>query len=239
MGRVQYNTTYQRASTPNNTMFYGCVLPDIEQVSNRGIARITAIFEASNLLRNNIVSGEEIIGFGRWEVKKEIHLVTIVYYDDLINTKGVSYELNKAYRENLKNYPDKIENSIIVSEYLASEFAKKDIKTHHDYLISATFTELMTQTEFAGIIYPSVRIEGYCFNVAITPTSVDSCLELVVAGEGTLYKYGKWMYNDMDYVTEVQQNQRQFFMQPIQPPDHLGKDKVYRIYKSENPEGIY
>jgi len=54
------NTTFQRASTPNNTMFYGCVVPEKIGFGEPDTSRVTAIFEVSDLIRND-ADGEEIV----------------------------------------------------------------------------------------------------------------------------------------------------------------------------------
>ena len=58
---------------------------------------------------------------------------------------------------------------------------------HYDYLISAIFSEFVSNTELDGILYPGVRVDGKGFNIAIKPSAVDK-LSLRVAGECSIYK---------------------------------------------------
>ena len=55
-------------------------------------------------------------------------------------------------------------------------------------MISAIFTELVTENKYDGIFYPSVRTGGNGFNIAITPKATEK-LRLIFAGECTIYKH--------------------------------------------------
>jgi len=74
----QYNTTFQRASTPNNTMFYGSILPPEFGENDINNARLTATFEASKTFRNNLFNSNEKITFSLWEAQEEISLVVVL-----------------------------------------------------------------------------------------------------------------------------------------------------------------
>ena len=61
----QFNKTCQRASTPINTMFYGCIVP--EEQSLQDTLYISAV-ESSSLIRGGTeTSGSETITYGKWE----------------------------------------------------------------------------------------------------------------------------------------------------------------------------
>ncbi|WP_308130820.1 hypothetical protein [uncultured Flavobacterium sp.] len=61
----EYNKNFLRASTPDNTMFYGSVVKDNPTAEEVNHARITACCETSELLRDNeIPEGERIITIG-------------------------------------------------------------------------------------------------------------------------------------------------------------------------------
>jgi len=78
----------------------------------------------------------------------------------------------------------------LLSEFFSQEFGKEDIVNDYDYLISAVFSEIITNDfNYDGILYPSVRMGGeYGYNVAIKPEAVDKKLVLDVIGESTYYK---------------------------------------------------
>lgn len=90
--------------------------------------------------------------------------------------------------EVLKDHPDIVERSLKIQTYLADEFAKEEINHDYDYMISAIFSEIAIKNGFDGIFYPSVRVAGKGFNIAITPTATEK-LQLIVAGECSLYKH--------------------------------------------------
>ena len=56
---------------------------------------------------------------------------------------------------------------------MANEFAKENINEDYDYMISAVFSEMATKNRVDGIIYPSVRVGGKGFNIAITPKATE------------------------------------------------------------------
>ena len=73
----EYNTTYQRASTPNKTIFYGCILPENIEPDELDNARIIGALESMPWLRDKATSGYRKISFGRWEVEEDINLISI------------------------------------------------------------------------------------------------------------------------------------------------------------------
>lgn len=222
---AKFNTTFQRASTPNTTMFYGCVVPENIAEGELDNARVTSIFEASKLYRQEIESGEEKITFSRWTVTKDIPLIAIVYHKDFINNSSHTNELHTAYQVFLENNPKETAKSNSVTEYLASEFAKKETPHDYDYLISALFTELVISQGFAGVYYPSVRAEGKGFNVAIHPEFVNNNMKAIVSGECTLYKNGKDVVLDNDTIIEISEGKTEFIMQPITDSKiHYGRE---------------
>lgn len=222
---AKLNTDFQRASTPNTTMFYGCVVPDNIENEEFNNARVTATLEASKLYRQEIESGEEKITFSRWTVTKDIPLIAIVYHKDFINNSSHTNELHTAYQVFLENNPKETAKSNSVTEYLASEFAKKETPHDYDYLISALFTELVISQGFAGVYYPSVRAEGKGFNVAIHPEFVNNNMKAIVSGECTLYKNGKDVVLDNDTIIEISEGKTEFIMQPITDSKiHYGRE---------------
>ncbi len=63
---AKFNTSYQRASTPSNTMFYGAVIPEELSAKEIEYARIIGASEVAELIRNkDLLEGESrIIAFG-------------------------------------------------------------------------------------------------------------------------------------------------------------------------------
>lgn len=229
------NKTFQRASTPQTTMFYGCVVPENNEEGEPIIARVTSVLEVSNLYRKAIDEGVEKITFSRWVVTKDIPLIAMVYHKDFVNNSSHTSELYNAYKLFLQNNPSDLEKSYAITEFLASEFAKSETSNDFDYLISALYTELVVQQGFAGVYYPSVRAEGKGFNVAIHPYFVENCMIPIVAGECTLYKKGKSIVLDNDTITEVEKGQTNIVFKPnTNPKEHRGSEISNDILNDSN-----
>lgn len=228
------NTTYQRASTPNSTMFYGCVVPEPLDDKTYDNARVTALLEVSNLCRNNIPEGEEKLTYSRWVVTKDIPLIAIMHHKNFVDRSVHATELYNAYQAFLTAHPEQEEKSRTITEYLASEFAKAKISGDFDYLISAIFSEMVTSKGLAGIYFPSVRAEALGFNVAISPKFVKDCMKSLVAGECTVYKKENHVIVGNDTITEIGEGQVNFEMKTITDPNiNLSKEQIRK--KLEEP----
>lgn len=189
----QYNKQCQRASTPMQTMFYGCIVPEEQNIID---TRFISACESSSLIREGMeTSGEQTITFGKWEVIEDIHLLVVIhkdYFHDADNS--LLGELKIAYEDFLMKYPDAAKDIDISAKYFAKEFSKKNEDGFdYNYLISAIFTEVVTTDHaFDGVMYPSVQTGGQLgFNVAITPDAVDKKMKLVVAYETQIKKIGE------------------------------------------------
>ncbi len=185
-----FNTSFQRASTPNKTMFYGSILPPEIGEDDINNARLTACLEASKSFRNNLFNSNEKITFSRWEVKNDINLLIILpgfsndNQDSFLNR--MNSELNKIL------ITDRILSirTKLINEFFAQQFANPNIRFDTDYIISALFAESKLEYGFDGIIYPSVKAKGRGYNICITPGCVDKNLQLTAAGEGRIIKVG-------------------------------------------------
>jgi hypothetical protein len=184
----EYNSTYQRASTPNRTMFYGCSVPDNPNRGELDNARVIAPFEAVKWLRDKTRKGYQKITYSRWIVKHDLQLVAIVFKESYYEQNSFTRELVDAYKEMIKAHnPEVIQNSMKIQDYLAEEFSKEDTDEDYQYLISALFTEMCVRRGYDGVFYPSVRSGGTGFNIAITPQATHK-LRLYAAGESSVYK---------------------------------------------------
>jgi len=74
----KYNTSFQRASTPNQTMFYGSIQPSFVGSDDIDKPRLAACVEASDTFRNNRFIADEKITFSRWEVVAPIKVMLII-----------------------------------------------------------------------------------------------------------------------------------------------------------------
>ncbi|MGF7138317.1 hypothetical protein [Roseimarinus sediminis] len=186
------NTTYQRASTPNMTMFYGAIVPEILGKSEPTTARITTLYEVSNFVRDSETMGEKKFTFSAWDVIEDVTLISLIHHKNFERPTKLSIELQQKYKELTVMNPDFKIPSIEISSFLANEFAK-DVKTDSDYKISAAYAEISSE-KYDGVLYPSMRLAGEGINIAIKPESVDNKLTFVGAVECTVYKNKKNVY---------------------------------------------
>ena len=188
------NNTCQRASTPNSTMFYGCIVRgDFDLKDTRYIAAC----ESSQIIRNRNDESEtlEYITFGQWEVIKDINLIAVIHKDCFKEANNsLLKELNDAYETFIKLHPTLDSDIDAATDFLAKEFSKKNVDNKdYNYLISSVFTEVViSDHDYDGVMYPSVQAEGnYGFNVAIKPKSVDEKMKLNKILESKIIKKGK------------------------------------------------
>lgn len=183
---AQFNTTYQRASTPKTTMFYASVIPE-EDLNDDEIkyARITGVYEVVDLLRDNI-NGERKVTFGKWQVQDLISVTSI--FDPNIDYK-INY-INKVrdFYKNQKLEDVEITQRDEVLSFLASEFSKNIVKgENYSYLISAILTELIVNNNSDGVLYPSVQSDGYGLCIALHPRVMEK-LKLIKVLQCTIIK---------------------------------------------------
>lgn len=234
---AEYNTSYQRASTPEETVFYGAVLPPKIGAGDLDNSRVTGALEVCRLITDkSIIAGEERITFGRWIVTQPFQVVSIVHHSDYLDGNTYLKQMNEDYQKFISEHPSEvIEESIMISEYFSNQFAKEDIAFDYDYMLSAIYAERIIHRRPAdsntigGILYPSVRTLGKGFNVAINPLYVENCMRLIAVGESTVYKLGGNCIADNDKQAVVQEGQTKFELQPIFDPNHhLGRDRAYK-----------
>lgn len=226
----QYNEAYQRASTPVKTMFYGGCLPANNKDEEMSSARIIGLAEACLLFRTSNLDGEQTMTFGLWKVTNDIPLIALCYYEDFIQRSAHTDELFTQYQTGLGALNDEDQKrSIMITDFFAKEFAKDNITDPHDYLLSAIFTEVAIENGFAGVYYPSVRVDGRGFNVAITPEYTKRCLRLIAVMQSRLYKLGKKSHLDDETFTKVHPGQKNFTLNHMPSLQRLGSEKVYQL----------
>jgi len=219
----EHNKTYQRASTPNMTMFYASYVPDKLANGELDNLRVIGLFEALPWLRDNTTKGYQKMTYGNWRVKEDIVLLAVVQNQDFYKTSSYTKELVDGFNNFIKKYPELEDETVAISNFFAGEFAKPIIRDDYDYLLSATFTEIAVRNGFDGVMYPSVRVGGQGFNVAITPEAVDNFLELRAAGECSIYKYLKQWIVDNDTVIALDGSETEFKLLPVEAQYHGGE----------------
>lgn len=217
----EFNKTYQRASTPYETMFYATAVPDEPKPGELDNMRVIGIAETIPMMRDLTQSGFQKVSFGRWYVKESLTLLAIVHKDSYYDQNSFTKELVEAYKEASKNAsPELIEKSLKIQTFLADEFSKEHLRSDYDYMISAIFTQIAVSKGFDGVFYPSVRVGGRGFNIAITPAASKK-LGLYVAGECSVYKKNDHTVVDNNAVIQLDGNQETFEMKDLPSNEEL------------------
>ncbi len=215
----EFNKTYQRASTPHETMFYATAIPEKLEEGELESMRIVGVVESLPAMRDKTSSLYKKISFGKWEVVEDLKLMAIIHKDTYFQQSSYTRELVEAYNiatqnipnEILNEIPDIVEKSLKIQTFLADEFAKEDISDDYDYMISAIFSEIAIKRGFDGIFYPSVRTSGQGFNIAITPEATKK-LRLVVSGECSLYKHKDHTVVGNDAIVKLNGDEEEFVL---------------------------
>lgn len=199
------NCTFQRASTPNRTMFYGSILPEVIKEGDLDNCRLTCVAESMPWLWDKKASGVKKIAFGRWRVHEPLNLIAIIHKSEYHLASSYTRDLFHIFRDLEVNAPKEVKDRTeLFLNFLAEEFSKPVAPNDHlKYQISSYFTENMTFTsDIDGVMYPSTKLEGKGFNIAIKPESVDK-MGLYVAGESIIYKLRENMMVGNSAVVEL------------------------------------
>jgi len=118
VSRISYkpkgmNKKYQRASVPNDTMFYGIFIDNVNKITEKVLS---AGFEAVELLREN-KSGQEIITVSNWRVEKTLVLFSVSQDISIAHT----YLANEFSKRVDKNHTQEYMISAIMSELIAEQ----------------------------------------------------------------------------------------------------------------------
>lgn len=226
----QFNNSYQRASTPNMTMFYGSFLSPLIEDNKLADIRFITAFETMPWLRDKSSKGIRKVTFSNWIVKKPIKLIAVIQCDKLNKKCNYSKKMISDYFNFLDKYPDVKEDSFAFTSFLANQFAKKIEFNDYEYLISSLFAQFAVKNGYDGVMYPSIKVDGLGFNIAITPEVADSKLDLNYVAECTGYKLGENTIFDNNYEAVLHPNQTDFIMKEIENKNmHVGKEECLRV----------
>lgn len=218
-----FNKTYQRASTPNNSMFYGSILPEIIAAGDLDNARVVPTYEAIPWLRDKTTKGVKKATFTRWIVTQDINLIAILQHGNYYDKSSYTKQLMDDYNKFLDLHPEHKEKTKKLMSFLSNEFAKEEINHDYDYLISSVFSESLLEHGIDGVLYPSVRLGGAGFNVALTPKAADLKIGLAVVIECSIYKLYDKIVIDNDYQAVLYPNQTHFVLEKVEDEFHAGE----------------
>jgi hypothetical protein len=167
-------------------MFYGSILPEIIATGDLDNTRVVPTYEAIPWLRDKTTKGVRKVTFTRWFVTQDINLIAILQHDNYYDKSSYTKQLINDYNNFLYLNPEHKEHTKVFMSFMANEFAKDVQDKDYEYLISSLFTESIVAKGIDGVLYPSVRLGGAGFNIAITPQAAD--LKIGVVMECMVYK---------------------------------------------------
>ncbi len=193
-------------------MFYATAVPEKLNQGELDNMRVIGVAETIPMLRDKQKSGYKKISFGRWIVNEDLNLLAIIHKDSYYHANSFTRELVEAFTLTSRSVPkDIFEKSLTIQTYLAEEFSKEKINGDYDYMISAIFAEIAIKQGYDGVFYPSVRVQGQGFNIAITPEATKK-LAIYVAGECSIYKVKDHTIIGNDAIVELDGKQENFEM---------------------------
>ena len=164
---------YGRANPPFVSVFYGSIKSDeIPQPRMTILAELSEEFKKGKNFKLSYTVGQ-------WRVKKDFTAYCYLYSEKFRASSAIAKILDE-WRNSLdaSSIADK-EDAKLIGEFISEEFTKKEIKSHHDYKISAAIAELkFRNTNTASILYPSVRTDYLGTNIAIRGHLIEDLLEL-------------------------------------------------------------
>lgn len=204
----KYLTSFGRANTPHQVMFYGAL-----ETSLIDKQRLTAIAETSHLFRNTGIDCEEGEHYtvSRWETQKELCVVEVVFSDyALKNNPDIvkSFDNQKKFLEQHNLAPQDLEFHLQFLKFISEEFSKK-VTNPEEYKISAAYTNLaLLCPKVNGIMYPSVQTEYFGVNIVLTPETIDDCVIPKICSTQIVHKRGmkSLIANGQHYCENIEQD---------------------------------
>lgn len=225
-----YNTTFQRASTPDQTMFYGSLS---DHPTHDLPNRMTSTLEGIPWLRDPQSSGKQKVTYSKWIVKEDIGLSPVIFNQEYAGNRHVSALLANTVNLIKQLNPEFADDILLFYEFIASEFARMHTDSADiNYMVTSIYTKIMLEKgagRYDGILYPSCRVHGEGTNVAILPTSCEK-LDLVVAGECMVYKNGEHVIIDNMTISDSDGKiaLTDFHYIPVADSEKRGEQSIYR-----------
>jgi len=177
-----YNiNTFGRASVPKQAVFYGTLVFD--GLTN---ALMTALSEINQIFRNS--DKDEPHDFfctlSFWNISENLQTSEILFAKKFIETIQYIRNSHQEYIEWIsQEFPqNKVEVTLMILEYIANEFSKEKVERNSDYLISASYSQLLFDVfKNEAILYPSAVVDNGGINIAIQPIAVELKLKLIGA----------------------------------------------------------
>ncbi len=178
-----------RTNRKGEALFYGCLPQSPEEEDDH---QVTSMIEAgikededkSKIHSYNLTQG-------KWRITKSFSVVVMVHNEDYIKKNDKLASMQAAYKNFVNEDPDKKDDYLFVSSFMAKEYSKVVPDGHeYQYKISIAFFEVLREFGIKAIAYPSVKGEGTAFNIAMESELVDNNLKLEKVAVWTILMQG-------------------------------------------------
>lgn len=169
---VEYLPEFNRASSNPRQIFYGSVGRFVKDTQ---IGNIISNFEISNIHKPSFTNTFEYMALGRWYAKQDFTVVVLGLDSNISknNTDAVAFE---EFMENFRqDKPSVFKIVQKASQFVSTQFSKV-VNHNFNYKITAAYCDIIFESGFHAIMYPSVKGKGYTFNIALSRELVDEIL---------------------------------------------------------------
>lgn len=203
---------YGRANLQKQSLFYGAF-----ESENIHLPRFVNLIETSEIFRD-IEKNEHLdkvfyATLGRWKLKKNTEVLEIIFSEEYLKSEENKRAFDYHYEKLIKSLPDFEQRLKLILEFFTSEFAKKIIKSHHQYKLSAIYFNLSLNSSpnIGGVKYPSVKSDYLGYNLALLPDFLDENFELANVALLKIDKKGKSTVVEMvNHVIDFGLNNKDF-----------------------------
>ncbi|MFD2872007.1 hypothetical protein ACFS5N_05975 [Mucilaginibacter ximonensis] len=185
-------TEFGRGNCPHQPMFYGAI--ETTEIPEQ---RITALAETSTLYQDpaGINLEGELYTVSRWRTTQELQVVEMVFSPGAI---AASPDTERAFHNQVALLAAHgLGDEAFLRKFLvfiSGQFARPK-RTHHDYKISAAYTNaVLRHPDINGVSYPSVQTEYKGWNLVLPPSTVEQHLTLESTITQRLHKNAPHMY---------------------------------------------
>jgi len=219
-------TEFGRGNCPHQPMFYGAI--ESTEIPQQ---RITALAETSTLYQNpaGVNIEGELYTVSRWRTTEELQVAEMVFSPGAI---AASQDTAKAFQNQVVLLAAQgVGDEAFLREFLvfvSGQFARHK-QTHHDYKISAAYTNAVLQhPNISGVSYPSVQTGYQGWNLVLPPAIVEQALTLESAITQRLYKNAPYMFvnNHMECVNPLSDPQELNWL-PTNPVHIAGQKEIH------------
>lgn len=176
---LEYNTDFQRASTPSRPMFYATRYKSKESEDSISAIR-TCLLETIDDYDELVSEGKRVAISLRYNIA-QLNLYSIFNWNEFQSRNPEHAEVVESFNAAIKKLSEnEVDNTQLILNYLSERFHIPVGENANLYKPSAVLTQYLldklTQLDIDGVVFPSTKVLGKEVNVAIIPTKSDEKL---------------------------------------------------------------